>query len=327
MQDRIARALEQIESDIAFCAEYLAFKENVEGTGVPPPGNAVPGTPEATPPEVKAPDPVGGEALSEWCRRVKALYESTEAPQGRAALARQMATRAKLLALPALEDLFEEETAAEAREGVHEALVIVGTGRVARLLAGYAVRSRQTHWRNALDVIYRCLERPEAEEKERPFQRAIRAFHRLKDRALTLEIITRLDEMGREGVAALGEVIYVEDFGYHDHTIALLAEKRDGRAVPPLVYKMNRFKFEYRVQLPAHEALLRLGWYAVPELIDRLDNKAAGIWISWTLRKITGETMGTDKRKWHDWWKRERVRHPELFEDPDERPTTPSSGR
>ena len=58
--------------------------------------------------------------------------------------------------------------------------------------------------------------------------------------------------MGTPGIAALGEVIYVPDFGYHDYTIRLLAKKRDGRAVPPLVYKMNRFKFEYRVQMPAH---------------------------------------------------------------------------
>jgi hypothetical protein len=75
-----------------------------------------------------------------------------------------------------------------------------------------------------------------------------------------------------------------------------------------------------------------MGWYAVPELIDHLDDKAAGIWISWTLRKITGETMGTDKRKWHDWWKGASLHHPELFDDPEERPgggtapgpTTPS---
>ena len=132
--------------------------------------------------------------------------------------------------------------------------------------------------------------------------------------------------MENPGVAALGEVLYVEDFGYHDHVIGILATKPDCRAVPPLVHKMNRFRFEYRVQMPAHEALLQLGWYAVPELIDRLDDKAAGIWISWTLRKITGETMGTDKRKWHDWWKTEKTRHPELFADPSERPRTSSRG-
>ena len=92
----------------------------------------------------------------------------------------------------------------------------------------------------------------------------------------------------------------------------------DGRAVPPLVYKMNRFKFEYRVQMPAHRALMEMGWYGVPALIARLDNRAAGIWISWTLRKISGETMGTDKRKWDNWWKSEKLMHPELFEDDDE---------
>ena len=54
--------------------------------------------------------------------------------------------------------------------------------------------------------------------------------------------------------------------------------------------------------------------------VPSLNDKAAGIWISWTLRKITGETMGTDKRKWGDWWKSEKLRHPELFDDPDERP-------
>ena len=212
-----------------------------------------------------------------------------------------------------------------AREGVHESLAGVGTSRVARLMGGFALRAQGARWRDAVDVIFRCLEKPDAEEPERPFVLAIRRFHRLKDRALSSWILDRLDAMGTEGIAALGQVIYVEDFGHHDQAISMLAEKRDGRAVPPLIYKMNRFKFEYRVQIPAHRALLEIGWYAVPVLIDHLDAKAAGIWISWTLRKITGETTGTQKRKWHEWWKGERVRHPELLLDPDERPPRPAT--
>ena len=34
----------------------------------------------------------------------------------------------------------------------------------------------------------------------------------------------RLDAMGKPGIAALGEVIYVEDFAWHDYTIGLLAK-------------------------------------------------------------------------------------------------------
>ena len=30
--------------------------------------------------------------------------------------------------------------------------------------------------------------------------------------------------------------------------------------------------------------------------------------------------MGTDKRKWDDWWKTERLRHPELMDPVDEGP-------
>ena len=166
-----------------------------------------------------------------------------------------------------------------------------------------------------------CLAAPVAsfaeEEPERPFVRSIREFHRLRDRKLSRGILRRLDAMGTPGVAALGQSLYVRDFGVHDETIQMLARKRDPRAVPPLVYKMNRFKFDYREQLPAHLALVRIGWPAVPPLIDRLDDKAAGIWISWTLRKITRETTGTQRRKWHEWWKKQKLRHPELADLPE----------
>jgi hypothetical protein len=278
-------------------------------------GGADRAEPEA---EVQIPELKRGERLGPWCRRVRRIYDATEEPAGRAALARGLAAQAGVLALPTLYDLFRTEELPGARDGIHEALATVGTSRVAREMASYARRDREEKWSDALDVIYRCLEKPERNEKERPFQRAIRAFHELKDLALSREIVRYLDHMGTPGIAALGEVVYVDDFGLHEHVIGLLAKKRDRRAVPPLVFKMNRFKFEYRVQMPAHEALLAMGWYAVPELVDRLDDKAAGIWISWTLRKISGETMGTDKRKWHDWWKTEKLRHPEVFADPDE---------
>jgi hypothetical protein len=270
--------------------------------------------------EVRIPEMKRGERFRPWCRRVRKIYEETDDPHGRAALARGMARQARVLALPTLFALFKTEQMPDARDGVFEALAMVGTSRVAHEMASYARADREAHWDDALEVIYLCLKKPERYEREKPFMRAIRAFHKLKNRKLTLQILRDLDAMGGPGVAALGEVIYVPDFGYHDHAVQLLSNKRDRRAVPPLVFKMNRFKFEYRVQIPAHEALLKMGWYAVPELVDRLNDKAAGIWISWTLRKITGETMGTDKRKWHDWWKTEKLRHPELFDDPDERP-------
>jgi hypothetical protein len=197
-------------------------------------------------------------------------------------------------------------------------------------MAGYARDDRRRD--DALDVVYRALERPEAQEPERPWCRAIRTFHEAKVRPVSLAVLTRLDAMGYEGVAALGEVLYVDDFGYHDHASALLGRKRDRRAVPPLVFKLNRFAFDARDQLPAHQALLAIGWFAVPELIDHLDDAAAGTWVSWTLRKITGETMGTDRRKWTEWWKLEGPKHPELSADPAARPPgaaaplTPGSG-
>jgi len=270
--------------------------------------------------EVRIPELKQGERIGPWCRRVRKLYDQTEDQAGQAALARGLASKGGVLALPTLFDLFEKEEYPQAREGVHEALAMVGTYRVARKMAAYARKSAEKHWENALEVIYLCLEKSERAEPEKPYLKSIRRFHRLKNRKLTLQILKRLDSMVPAGTAALGEVVYVEDFGYHDHTIELLSRKRDRRAVPPLVFKMNRFKFEYRVQIPAHKALIKMGWYAVPELVEHLNDKAAGIWISWTLRKISGETMGTDKRKWHDWWKGEKVRHPELFDDPDERP-------
>lgn len=270
--------------------------------------------------EVEIPAMNDGEAIGAWCRRVLKAYETAEDPRGRAALARGLASKGGVVALPTLYKLFEREQASAARDGIHEALAMVGTSRVARRMARYARKSQEKHWAPALEVVYLCLGKPERNEPEKPFLRTIRAFHELEVRRLSLRILERLDAMDAEGVAALGEIVYVKDFGYHAHAIKLLGAKRDGRAVPPLVHLMNRFKFDPGSQVPAHKALVGMGWYAVPALIDHLDSKSTGIWISYTLRKITGQTMGTDKRKWHDWWKSEKLRHPELFEDPDERP-------
>jgi hypothetical protein len=271
-----------------------------------------------------------GERLGAWVKETLAQYEACEDAAGRAALAVSMAKTADVVAVPTLLALFQREQDARARAGVHEALAQVGTSRVAGPMGEVARRSEEARWPQALDVVYRALARSDRDEPERPWCRAIRSFHRLENRTLSLGILQRLDAMGTPGIAALGEILYLEDFGCHTTAIQVLSTKRDRRAVPPLVFKLNRFKFEAMEQMPAHKALLAMGWYAVPELIDRLDDKAAGIWISWTLRKITGETMGTDKRKWHDWWKGESLRHPELFDDPAERPggaVTPSSGR
>jgi hypothetical protein len=260
-----------------------------------------------------------GERLGAWVKDALAQYANADGA-GRAALAVHMAKTADVVAVPALLGLFDREEDARAREGVHEALALVGTSRVAGPMGELARRSEQARWPRALDVVYRALERGDREEPEKPWCRAIRSFHRLKERALSLSILQRLDALGTPGVAALGEILYLDDFGCHTTAIQMLSTKRDRRAVPPLVFKLNRFKFEAMEQLPAHKALLGMGWHAVPELIDRLDDKAAGIWISWILRKITGETMGTDKRKWHDWWKHASLQHPELFDDPAERP-------
>jgi hypothetical protein len=335
LQARVKTALEEIADRVKWCRvlldEFDAQREGWDPDQERPPyesGGADEPRPVAKPPtdaelDAELPPIAGGQSKSSWARKVADIYRATPAPGKRALLARGMALRAGEQALPELYRLFDSESDAVAREGVHQALVDVGGKRVARRMATYARKTAESRYEQALDVICRSLARPEKEEPERPFQQAVREFHKLKNRKLSLRIIETLDAMSHEGVAALGEVIYVPDFGYHDHVIELLATKQDGRAVPPLVYKMNRFRFEYRVQMPAHKALLQLGWYAVPQLVEALDDRAAGIWISWTLRKITGETMGTDRRKWRDWWVNERVRHPELFDDPEERPITP----
>jgi hypothetical protein len=297
---------------------WLTWAEEAAGEGRGP--AAGPGKPPAGPLATDLPERKESEGYGPWLKEMRARYEAAEAGVERAILAQRMAAEASVHALPALFGYFRTETNPQARDGVHDALAIVGTSKVAAEMEKYARRDAEAHWKNALDVIYRALARPEKSEPEKPWCRAVRAFHELKERKLTLRMLERLDGMGWEGIAALGEVLYVEDFGYHDYTAGLLGKKRDGRAVPPLVFKLNRFAFEAMQQMPAHKALLDMGWYAVPELIDHLDDKAAGIWVSWTLRKITGETMGTDKRKWHDWWKTAKNQHPELFDDPEERP-------
>ena len=271
-------------------------------------------------PEVKVPDPALGETLSSWCEKVRAIYGQQKDPLARSAVAQRMASKAGLQALATLLALWRAETDAKARAGVREALVLVGGSDLAKAMGDLAGSDDLRLRDEALEVIYGCLKKREKVEPEKPWCAAIRRFHERKDRKTTLRILTRLDEMGWSGIAALGEVLYVDDFGYHNYAIDLLGNKKDARAVPPLVHKMDRFTYEFREQFPAHLALIRMGYYAVPELIQHLDDPAAGIWVSWTLRKITGETMGTTRVKWDDWWIRERNHHPELFADPDERP-------
>ena len=324
---RADRLLEEVEDRLRWCTAWLDRSEVDEGDDPEP---------EAKPDDGAAPDQPAthpavppyeeGALLRPWCLEVLRRYRETEDRDAKAALAAALAHRG-VVALPHLLDLFDEETDPGARPPVHQAIADVGTPRLATWLVQRTAKRYEETWPDVIDVLLRALERPESQEPEGPYLPVVRAFHSRKERKLTLDLLEKLDALGKEGVAALGEVLYVQDIGYHMWTIDRLATKKDRRAVPPLVFKMNRFRFDPGDQVPAHKALLRLGWYAVPELIDRLDDRAAGIWISWTLRKISGETMGTDKRKWHDWWKSEQVRHPELFEDPDERPPGPVTDR
>ncbi len=323
----------ELRHDLVDLDVWLAWAEDASRehrTSKPGPGEAAePGAAGEGAPIARK----DGAQFGPWVRKMRAEYEAQENGVERAILAQRMAAEAGIHALPCLFALWKREEDPKAREGLHDALATIGSSRVPLEMAKYARRDQEERWTQALDVLYRGLEKPEKSEPEKPWCRALREFHELKERKLSLRIQERLDAMGYEGNAALGELLYVEDFGYHDYTVGLLAKRLDGRVVPPLVFKLNRFAFEYMEQMPAHKALLKMGWHAVPELIEHLDDKAAGIWISWTLRKITGETMGTDKRKWHDWWKHASVQHPELFDDPEERPggaprtgpTTPSS--
>ncbi len=251
-------------------------------TSPAPSAPAPSGPPDAPPPAPTLPldDLPPAESfpnLTQWCRAVGFLHDRKAAPALRALLAQRVAQEAGVIGLPLLLGWFGSESDPGARSTLHAALAAIGTARVATEMTRFARADAAPRWDDAVDVLCRCLKKPDEQERERPFVRAIRRFHRLKDHRLTSSILNRLHAMGTEGVAALGQVLYVEDFGFHDRTIARLATKQDRRAVPPLVYKMNRFLFEYRVQLPAHQALLQIGWYAVPELIDRLDDKAAGI--------------------------------------------------
>lgn len=184
-------------------------------------------------PTIEVPARKRGESASAWGRRVHALYGTTEAPVDRAVLARALAAEAGAHALPTLYVLFETESAPKARAAVHAALAHVGTPRVAKKMGSYARKQGRAHWAAALDVICRCLAKPEEDDAEAPFLRAVRRFHTLKDRALTLQILDRLDALGSAGTAAIGEVLYVPDFGVHAQAIEALAARRNRRAAPP----------------------------------------------------------------------------------------------
>lgn len=265
-------------------------------------------------PDARLSDPAKGEPLARWCEKAGAAYAAEADPRGRAAIAVKVATKAREQGLPTLFGWFRKEGAADARDGLVEAVTWVGGLDVAKEMGAYAKEPAGRARDDALAVIYACLEKAERVEPERPFCDAVRRFHERKDPALSRRIVQRLDAMGWQGTAALGEALYVDDFGVEDDVYAALSRKRDARAVPPLVFRLDRFTFEYQEQMPAHKALLAIGWFAVPELVDRLNDPAAGIWISWTLRKITGRHAGTDRKKWSEWWKVEGPRHPEIEE-------------
>ena len=265
-------------------------------------------------PDAKLEDPAQGTVLVRWCEKARKAYDAEADPLGRASIAVKIAVKAKEQGLPLLFDLFKIEKDAVARDGLLDALTLLGGLDVAKEMGTYARPEDCPLRHDALEVIYRCLEKPEKLEPERPFCQAIRKFHELKDHKFSEAIIARLDGMGWQGTAAIGEVLYVDDFGAQNAAYDALSRKKDSRAVPPLVFRLDRFTFEYQEQMPAHKTLLAIGWFAVPELVDRLNDPAAGIWISWTLRKITGRHAGTDRKKWTEWWKVEALKRPEITE-------------
>lgn len=265
-------------------------------------------------PDAKLEDPAQGAILARWCDKARKAYVAEADPLGRAAIAVKVAVKAAQQGLPLLFELFRAEKEVPAREGLVDALTLIGGLDVAKEMGAYAKPDDCPLRRDALEVVYRCLEKPEKQEPERPFCLAIRRFHDLKDHKFSEAIIARLDAMGWQGTAAIGEVLYVDDFGAQGAAYEALSRKKDSRAVTPLVFRLDRFTFEYQEQMPAHQALLAIGWYAVPELVDRLNDPAAGIWISWTLRKITGRHAGTDRKKWTEWWKVEALKRPEITE-------------
>lgn len=265
-------------------------------------------------PDAKLEDPVKGAILARWCDTARVAYAAEPEPLGRAAIAVKIAVKAEQQGLPLLFDLFKSEKEVAAREGLLDALTLLGGLDVAKEMGTYARPEDCPLRRDALEVVYRCLEKPEKQEPERPFCQAIRRFHELKDHKFSEAIIARLDAMGWQGTAAIGEVLYVDDFGAQGAAYEALSRKKDSRAVTPLVFRLDRFSFEDQEQMPAHKALLAIGWFAVPELVDRWNDPAAGIWISWTLRKITGRHAGTDRKKWTEWWKVEAPKRPEITE-------------
>ena len=84
--------------------------------------------------------------------------------------------------------------------------------------------------------------------------------------------------------------------------------------------------------LMARDLALRAGEQALPDLFRLFDSETdatARLGIHQALLDVGGKRVarrmatGTDRRKWRNWWVNERVRHPELFEDEEERPATP----
>jgi hypothetical protein len=279
-----------------------------------PPAPA-PGLDPARTPHVFLPNPEPGESLEHWCERVKASYAEETNPRARAAVAARMAEKAKEKAGPALLDLLKTEKDPLARSGLSQALAAAGgeavAARVGDLLASDDAKAREA----GLETLYAALRKPERVEPEKPWCKAVRRFHERKQAEASLDVLLKLDALGWSGVAALGEVLCLDEFGAGAAAVAYLSRKRDGRAVPPLLRRAA--KGDKDAASAARQALASVGWHAVPELIRRLGDPAVDSEAAAALRRVTGQTFGPAPAKWEAWWKGERAKHPEVDADPE----------
>lgn len=283
-------------------------------------GGDASGTAEFPSGEVRVPEAKRGESKAAWCRRIRKLYDEAGSPHDKAALARGLAAHGGAAASKTLFQLFEDESAAEARVGIHEALAMLGGERVATRMATYARKRLAERWADALEVTYLALALAKNEKAEKPYLAVIRSFHKLKDEALSRGMLERLDKLEPAGTRALGEVLYLPDFGHHKKAIERLSRKQDTRAAAALAHAAAAATFDPSAPRAVHKALLTLRWYAVPELMARLATKSPAPWVFWTLEKIGRAGLGPDRAAWRAWWKQEGPRHPEVLPPPKNAP-------
>lgn len=266
------------------------------------------------------------ESAGAWVRRLEDAFTSSEEVGVRKQILSAWAADGGREAVRALLNVFDAEKDRAVRDHLNEVLVQVGTKDVASHMDKHMRAADDPVQEDALQVVYGCLARPEEEVPEEPFCDAMRQFFKLGDTERTPEAIRQLDELGRSGTRALGQLLYLDDFqcgGTSSHVLCLTAFKtrRDDWRAAEILF--DTFPKKVPKTAPTEEdpthlikrgvALDGVGTCCLPGLIKLLGNRTFSGFASRCLRDIynqqslgSQEDLPDSPSAWKKWWKKQK---------------------